>query len=41
MTPIVYSILFGLQFLTVKYRFKIDYLQLEINQIGKSRLKNN
>ncbi|MDO3426668.1 hypothetical protein [Chryseobacterium urinae] len=37
MTPIVYSILFGLQFLIIKYRFKIDYLQLEINQIGENQ----
>ncbi|MNU15149.1 hypothetical protein D3C71_32750 [compost metagenome] len=37
MTPIVYSILFGLFFLIIKYRIKTDFIQLEIDEIGRNQ----
>lgn len=37
MTPIVYSILFGLFFLIIKYRVKTDFIQLEIDEIGRNQ----
>ena len=35
MPPIVYFVLLGLLFLIIKYKSKVDYFQLEINQIGQ------
>ena len=35
MPPIVYFLLLGLLFLIIKYKSKVDYFQLEINQIGQ------
>lgn len=35
MPPIIYFVLLGLLFLIIKYKSKIDYFQLEINQIGQ------
>lgn len=35
MPPIVYFVLFGLLFLIIKYKSKVDHFQLEINQIGQ------
>lgn len=37
MTPIVYSILLGLFFLIIKYRIKTDFIQLEIDEIGRNQ----
>lgn len=37
MPPIVYTILFGLFFLIMKYRVRTDYIQLEINEIGQNQ----
>lgn len=35
MPPIVYFVLLGLLFLIIKYKSKVDYCHLEINQIGQ------
>jgi len=35
MPPIVYFLLFGLLFLIIKYKSKVDYFQSEIDQIGQ------
>ncbi|MCU7616119.1 hypothetical protein NZ698_02815 [Chryseobacterium sp. PBS4-4] len=35
MPPIIYSILFGLLFLIIKYKSNNDHFQLEIDQIGQ------
>jgi len=37
MTPIIYSILLGLFFLIIKYRVKTDFIQLEIDEIGRNQ----